>query len=422
MKKSGYMKVLVTVLVLFMLAPVALFASGASETASEKITLEFWMPGQEPTIRDTMLGLIGEFQTANPEITVNYSQIPWSEYFTKLTAAIAGGMVPDIFGAGWGQFGMLVTKNTFAEIPGGAQYDLADIQSWAIDAGSYKGKLYGLVLPETRPLAYRTDHFLEAGLDPNKPPTNWAELQQYAEKLTVRENGRVVRPGIDIPYLGTNEQVFLTFYAQKKEGANLWEEGGKPAFYTPEGIATLQYLVDLKNKYNVLIPSDQQALMGTAFSSGVASMGFPQSQSLPQLLQARPNDLAFANPTKEADNKAFVGGTFICVAQNSKAKEAAFKLQAFLYSKESMWKIYKGILFLPTRESLQTQFLGDAPHNEVLAFSLRNSVFYPVNPNFGEARSILAAEIEQAFYGNKTPEKALKDAHDAMMKLYERDN
>jgi len=424
MKTQSRKRIAFALLFIFFVSVIA-FAGGSGEEAQdsgksdEKVTLEFWMPGQEPTIRDTMAGLISEYKAANPNVEINYSQTPWNEWFTKVTAAIAGNMVPDVIGTGWGQFGMLVTKDIFAEVPGGPEYDLEDVQDWALTAGSYKGKLYGLVLPETRPLAYRVDFFKDAGLNPDNPPTNWEELREYAEKLTVRENGRVKRAGIDIPYLGTNEQIFLTFYAQKKKGANLWEEGGKPSFYTPEGVETLEYLVDLKNKYNVLIPSDQQGLMGTAFESGAAAMGFPKSQGLPQLIQSKPDALAFTKPTKEVDNKAFVGGTFLSVTQKAKNKEEGFKLQAFLYSKDSMWKIYKGILFLPTRDSLQDKFMADADYNDILAFCLKNSVFYPVNPNFGEARTTLAKEIEEAFYENKTPDEALKDAHDALMKLYQ---
>jgi multiple sugar transport system substrate-binding protein len=383
---------------------------------AENVTLEFWMPGQEATIRETMEGIILAYENAHPDVKINYTQVPWNDWFPKVTAAIAGNMVPDVTGLGYGQFGMLVVKDLFAEIPlDGA--DKQDIAAWALKAGSYQGKQYAVFFPETRPLAYRKDFFEEAGLDPEKPPTTWDELTEYAVKLTKREGGKVTRAGIDIPYMGGVEQTFLTFYAMKKDDGHLWEEGGKPVFYTPEGIEALQYLVDLRLKHDVVIPSDLQSVMGTAFESGVAAMGFPKSQGLPLLLASKPGQIGFAVPPKEESSKALTLGTFLAVYKKSKHQEAAFDFIKYLYSPESMWQIYKGILFLPTRKSLQEQFLADADYNAVLLECITNSVSYNVNPHFGEARQAINDELVKAFLGKVSAEEALKTAHDRLMEI-----
>lgn len=386
---------------------------------AKKVTLEFWMPGQEATIRQTIEGLIKKYEEQNPDVKIKYTQVPWNEWFPKVTAAIAGNMVPDITGLGYGQFGMLVVKDLFAEVPID-EADKNDIAEWALKAGSYKGKQHALFFPETRPLAYRKDFFEEAGLDPDNPPSTWAELTEYALKLTQRKAGKVTRAGIDIPYMGGVEQTFLTFYAMKKEGGHLWEEGGKPVFNTPEGIETLQYLVDLRLKHDVVIPSDLQSVMGTAFESGVAAMGFPKSQGLPMLLASKPGQIGFALPPKEVSSKALTLGTFLAVYKKSKKQEVAFDFLKFLYSKESMWEIYKGILFLPTRKSLQQQFIEDADYNAVLLECITNSVSYNVNPSFGEARKAINDELVKAFLGKASPEDALKTAEERLSEISSR--
>ena len=383
---------------------------------AQTTTLEFWMPGQEPTIRSTMEGLIKKFEAQNPRIRVNYTQVPWSEWFTKLTAALAGNLTPDISGLGYGQFGMLVGKDVFAELSLDPA-DRQDIADWTLKVGSYRGKLYAFLLPETRPFAYRKDFFTEAGLDPNKPPQNWTELRDYALKLVKKRGGKVTRAGVDIPYLGWVEQVYVSFYATKKENGNLWDEGGKPTFYDREGIDTLQYLVDLKLKYDVVLPSDQQSIMGTAFESGAAAMGFPKSQGLPMLLSSKPGQIGFAPPPKEKTSTALTLGTFLAVYKNSKNKKEAQEFLRFLYSKESMWEIYKGILFLPTRKSLHQNFIADQDYNRILAECLENSVSYNVHPNFGEARKVLNDDLGEAFFGRKSPKDALKTAYDKLMEL-----
>jgi multiple sugar transport system substrate-binding protein len=311
---------------------------------------------------------------------------------------------------------MLVVRDLFAEIPDD-HVDRDDIGDWALKAGSYKGKQYAFFLPETRPLVYRKDFFEEVGLDPNKPPTTWDELREYAEKLVIRQGGKVTRAGIDIPYVGNAQFIYLSFYAMKKEDAHLWAEGGKPLFYNQAGIDTLQYLVDLRLKYDVVVPSDHQAVLGTAFENGVAAMGFAKSQGLPALIASLPDQIGFALPPKEVTSKALTLGTFLAVYKTSKNKEAAFDFLRFLYSKESMWKIYKGILFLPTRKSLQERFIADADYNAVLAECLANSVSFNINPHFGEAGRALNMELDNAFFGKKSPEQALKDAHDKLTEI-----
>ena len=419
MKMYGSIRLLGLFLIAVLALTTAVFGGGQkpTTTAAEAVTLEFWMPGQEPTIRSTYGKLIERYEAENPNIKINYTQTPWQEWFTKLSTAIAGNLVPDISGAGFGQFGMLCTQGIFAEIPGGAKYDLDDVQEWSKKTASYKGKQYSVYYPETRPLVYRIDFFKEAGLDPKKPPVTWDELVDYAKKLTKRTGGKVSRAGLDIPYVQGGEQILLVFYAQRKKGAHLWEEGGKPTFHTPEGIETLQYLIDFRLKHDVVVPSDAHALMGTAFEQGAAAMGFTKSQGLPALLKAQPGNVGFAKPTKYEDNKALTLGTFIGVYEKAKNKEQAFDFQAFLYSKESMWEIYKGILFLPSRDSIMERFEKDQPYNDVLAFCIKNSINYNINPHFGEARTTVQKEVAEAFYGNKTADKALKDASDHLSAL-----
>lgn len=56
---------------------------------------------------------------------------------------------------------------------------------------SYDGKIYAIPFFQVAlGLYYRKDHFIEAGLDPNRPPRNWEEFYEYARKLSGRVPGR----------------------------------------------------------------------------------------------------------------------------------------------------------------------------------------------------------------------------------------
>lgn len=56
---------------------------------------------------------------------------------------------------------------------------------------SYNGKRYALPFYQVaQALYYRKDHFIEAGLDPNKPPKTWDEFYDYAKRITESHPGR----------------------------------------------------------------------------------------------------------------------------------------------------------------------------------------------------------------------------------------
>lgn len=57
---------------------------------------------------------------------------------------------------------------------------------------SYDGNFYALPFFQVaQGLYYRKDHFLQAGLDPNRPPRTWEEFYQYGQRLTESAPGRV---------------------------------------------------------------------------------------------------------------------------------------------------------------------------------------------------------------------------------------
>src|SRR4029079_4043836 len=60
--------------------------------------------------------------------------------------------------------------------------------------------VYGVPFHNSTPLLYiNADKAKEAGPDHSKPPQTWAELTDWAKKLTKREGDKVTQWGIAIP-------------------------------------------------------------------------------------------------------------------------------------------------------------------------------------------------------------------------------
>jgi multiple sugar transport system substrate-binding protein len=99
--------------------------------------------------------------------------------------------------------------------------DVSIINPAVIPLMKYNGVTYIFpVNTDTILLFYRTDLFEQAGLDPSKPPTTIAELDEYAQKLTVSSGRDVTRYGF-IPWLDAGADA-PTWYRQF--GASVFDE------------------------------------------------------------------------------------------------------------------------------------------------------------------------------------------------------
>jgi multiple sugar transport system substrate-binding protein len=122
--------------------------------------------------------------------------------------------------------------------------------------GIINNKVYGFPFgTHTRVVVYRKDYFKEAGLNPDKVPTNLDELIEYAKKLTIDKDGD---GKIDIWGLGMNlgntRATCELFFAPLiwHFGGELWDITTKKAMFASEGgIKTTQFLYDLIYKYKV---------------------------------------------------------------------------------------------------------------------------------------------------------------------------
>jgi len=114
------------------------------------------------------------------------------------------------------------------------------------------GKTWGIPFQRSTVVLYwNKEMFKEAGLDPNRPPANWKEMLDYAQKLTKRDaSGKVTQWGVQIPSSGFPYWLFQGLAIQN--GVNLMNPAGTETYYDrPEVIEALQYWVDLSRKHKV---------------------------------------------------------------------------------------------------------------------------------------------------------------------------
>ena len=108
------------------------------------------------------------------------------------------------------------------------------------------GKTWGIPFQRSTIVQYyNKELFKAAGLDPNKAPGTWAELADYAKKLTVKDaSGKVTQYGVQIPSSGFPYWLFQAL-AIENDVVMANELGNAVKFDDPKVIEALQYWIDL---------------------------------------------------------------------------------------------------------------------------------------------------------------------------------
>jgi multiple sugar transport system substrate-binding protein len=128
---------------------------------------------------------VAAFEKLNPNITVKTQPYDWVA--TTFTAQLAGGTLPDVFTVPFTDGTSLINQGQVADIseqisklPYAKKFNSAVI----VNAESSSGKIEGLpVGAYGQALYYNRQLFTQAGLDPDKPPTTWAEVESDAKTI-----------------------------------------------------------------------------------------------------------------------------------------------------------------------------------------------------------------------------------------------
>jgi ABC-type sugar transport system permease subunit/ABC-type glycerol-3-phosphate transport system substrate-binding protein len=188
----------------FLLALSALIVTGPSAQEVQIRMMAgggYGIPPKEATATTTQVrrAVFEEFHRQNPGVRVvnagGLTLADGSQADNMFLMSMAGDKAPDLFYVNFRQY------YTFLEQ--GFARPLDDLIARDPDVmervnptvkkvlTSYDGKIYAVPFFQVAvALYYRKDHFLAAGLDPNKPPRNWDEFYAYAQKLSQVQKGR----------------------------------------------------------------------------------------------------------------------------------------------------------------------------------------------------------------------------------------
>lgn len=423
-------------------APAATQASAAAPTVAAKpaaqqrkqVTLEYWNWWD---IQRTALmnEIIDGLQKEHPWIKVNNAVQTWDRRDERVLTALAGGNPPQVMMVTRVELVRFASEGLITPITKYVKARNIDVNSLFYPAEIatmwWKGELYSMPNPtaggETSMVQTNKDIFAKAGLDPEKPPKTWAEVEQFGKSMTKKAaTGAIEQMGADI---GTSGAAWVGWlYANGGEYLN--EDLSKVIFNGPEGVETLEWMVKYVKEVNGGIEATNdwfQAAGGQTAQHpwflGKEGMWFPNVSTFFNTKKLGPNvkwGLGLkpynSNNSKAASHGvsalSFGWGYTIPKKLDPDTEEAAYLLVEAITVKDGACKfMFEQMRPSPNKRCNENpKYKEINPYWEVVLKALESDIAMRVTPVQGQLYRFTNQALEQAMFGKAKPKEALDKA------------
>lgn len=371
----------------------------------QKTTVTLWDPWSQGTLSEAANAQYKRYMDANPNVTVQRTDIPFGDFKQRLLQAGTARELPDV---------VLIDNPDFHAFAAlGYLTDITEpIKKWGEadqyfpghwSAGVFGGKTYGIPV-FSNCLALWVNADLKAAAKVETPET-WAQLLEVSKALTTSD-----RYGLAVAAKHNEEGTFqwLPFlWSAGADLANINSEGGQ---------AALQLWVDLVNKgymsKGVVGWAQFEAM--TEFQNKRAAMMINGPWMIPNLKKTPEIKWEIAPIPKDKVATSILGGENYGVSRDSKNVEAAFDLIAWTQQPDNYNTFIKEAGMLPSRKDIaKDKYWAENP--ELKVFVEQVAVARP--RAYGESYIEMSEAIQNAMQAAITGQSSVKDALDKAQKI-----
>jgi multiple sugar transport system substrate-binding protein len=390
-------------------------SSGSGDaSASKPVTLTFWGTygnGGNKTQTDALSQtIIPAFEKANPNIKINYVDIPYDSLLQKLTTSAAGGELPDLVRSDIGWVPKFAALKVFAQLDGKLP------NFGALSADTYPGSLatnkwgdhyYGLPLDTntrvqiSNPVALKT-------ADISTPPATFDDLKADAGKLAAKKIAVYADSGLQ----GWNVYPWIWSAGGQVTSPDLTKATGY--LNSPQSVAGVQLLVDLYKQGAIpnLIIGNKGAVQT---SDGLPKGNYADILDGPWMAGIWGGQYPKFAPTYSqvpagpGGSISVVGGEDINMTTASKHQDAAMKFIAFTQTADYQLAMAKTGQ-MSVVKSLDSQEASTVPAFAPFIKQLQTARPRPSVPQAPAIDTALQNELTKAFQGSESVQQALDNA------------
>jgi multiple sugar transport system substrate-binding protein len=330
-------------------------------------TLNLWARSDDSTFMPKLVDAFNKSHKTQVQLQI----VPVAELVQKYAVAVAGGSAPDalsldlIYTPAFAAAGQLEDLTDLAK---SLPY-FASLSKAHLSVGTYDGKIYGMPFSaDASVLIWNKDLFKKAGLDPEKGPTNWAEIRADAEKVRAL-GGDTYGFYFSGNCGGCNIFTFTPLIWAS--GGDIFADNGRQATLdTPpmrDAVAFYQGMVK-----DGLVPAGSRTDTGTSFFGAFATgkIGITPSGSFAiGALNANYPNLHYGVtylPGKTGGTSSFAGGDNFVVSKGTKKLPEIKEFLDYAYSLEGQSLLARNGS-LPVRSDIAKQALADLDSRYLIA-------------------------------------------------------
>ncbi len=384
-----------------------------------KTEVEFWTMQLSPDFDDYFNTLIANFETENPDIAVNWLDVPWADMEKKILSAVSANNAPDVVNLNPDFASQLAAKGAWLSLDDKlSESEQATYLPGIWQATQLNGSSFGFPwYLTTRVTLYNTALLEEAGV--SEPPTTFEALATVAKQVKEKTG----KYAFFISFVPEDAADVLQSFVQM--GVPLVDESGQAAFNTLEGKKVFQYWTDMYQQellpQEVLTQGHAQAIQ--LYESGQTAILASGAEKLDSIAQNAPT---IAEVTKSAPQitgstgKINVAAMDLVIPQATDAPEAALAFATYVTNDANQLEFAKEANVLPsTVKAASDSYFSEVPDSaspvevarSVSASQLGGAeVLIPAMEDVKELQKIVYNNLQASMLGTKTVDQAVTDA------------
>lgn len=403
-------------------------SSDDASAADEIITIEYWNINTETFGGPQVDALIESFQAENPNVVIeSRPQAGYPEVVQGAETAIAGGNPPDIIQVGYPYLNYVGNNLPYqaigmlAETHGGEDY-LAQFPQNILDIPVVNGEQIGMAYSLSNALIfYNADLFVEAGLDPESPPTTFAEWGEVAEAFSALGVAT-----LNFAYSEDNWTIENLMGSNGGDFLACVDGEYQAAFTSPEAVEALDFwAATVTDGYglNVSWNEGRQAFLAgeaVTYTSSIAGRAGLQRDAEFDL-----RAVAYPQFGEKPTRLPGGGNMLVIFSEDPARQEAAWKFVQHLTSAEGFTEWTKGTGYVPLIPGLTedpnylADFVAENPIQQIAVDQLENVITwtsFPGENGLAAGRALFEA-TESVLSGETNAEEALAAAADEVNRL-----